>query len=341
MGAHSCAVIEAMIINHLLTQKQLESNFSLAEKYFNSSTYNIEHVTKTFLKLQKEELLIPYKGPMIEFSSEEGIELAENKQEKVSPENEIYVLNLMKLYHLIRTIKFEKFLNSENGIGVASVSSSILQQSHLFGKCSVTKKTEKVKIKSIKDQLSHNTNLQNPSKAIRFLDDLAKNVITNNAYLIVDNQNEEISVNMEDLSNNIKINIIEDHILNNYSKNHVRVLRAISILKLKSLSSLDDMLLLNKSDLRMILYDLEKINIIKRIHFHENVESYEYHENIAEFILEFSSGLFKIIKNLNMVKSKIGRNEPSEQDEDSKLSTLKVESAIAAIAKNIFVLIEI
>ena len=339
MNDSSCAIIERMIANHFISKNQLLSNFTYADKLFKNSYFDKDQFETNFNRLCEEGYIVSYQDKEIHFSTEEGIEEVTNKQVMADPRNELKTLNLLKLYHYVRTLKFENFVTSEVSPSIALINTAILRQSNLFGKCGVIKTSEKIKIKAIKEWiLTHSSSNMKSSKV---LEDLSRINTINHCYLNIDDVQEEISVNLLELSNDIKINGIEDHILNNFSKNHVRVLRAITILKLKSLASLDETLLLTKTDLRLILNDLEKINVVKRIHFHESVEVFEYVENIREFVDEFAVNLFKIVLNLHLVKQKKINEGLDENCEEAKLWNLKVETAISAIAKNIFVFLEI
>ena len=53
---------------------------------------------------------------------------------------------------------------------------------------------------------------------------------------------------------------------------------------------------------RATLHDLEKMNLIRKIHLHESGESFEFQDNIAQFLPEYAAKLCKMVKNLEVAK---------------------------------------
>lgn len=340
MNESACAIIEFFIFNYCTSKNQLLANFQAVESFFNRKFLKREDVVAAYDKLADEGFIVPFKEINLEMGEDDNLEVVDGKEFMKEIPQQMKVLNLAKIYHFIRGFKFEKFMAHETNQVQAAVGFAILNSSSLFGKCAVIKKSERYNLTQIKESLS----VYQPFilKSPKLNEEFLKIVLTPEPFFISEGESQEVCLNMDVLASNIKINLVEDHLTQSLSRDHVRVLRAVSILKLHSLAVMDEMLLLNKSDLRIILHDLEKMNLVRKIHFHENIESYEYHENVAAFTVELAGTLLKIVKNLYLIKERTAKEESDESGaEDLRLRMLKAESAISAIAKNIFVLLEI
>jgi DNA-binding transcriptional ArsR family regulator len=339
-GESECAVLEYFILNHTASRDQLLADFEGMGAYFPLRVFNVGTVEEAWKRLVDLELLCPLQAPTLGLGVNGEVEAEGPVAKNGEALEQTMTINIKKLYTQIRASVFHKFLTQEVGPTAGAIGLGVLIQSSLFGLSSTIKRTERFTKDQVRSALhAHAPGLLKPTS---LNDEFAKLTLANTKYWFADPATDTLSLNMDVVANHVKLSLVEDHVKQILSKSHVRVLRAIAILKLQNIAAFDEYLLLNKPDLRIILHDLERLNLIRKIHLHEGGETFEFQDNITQFISDYAGSLFKIVKNLLIIKEKSAREDWGHEGADgSKLKGLKAESAVAAIGKTIFILLEI
>ena len=316
-GDIEAIIVSYIILNYCSTKGQIineVNNFLTFEKKNQNYKKMIE---KSFEKLLLSDFLV-----------KEAFE----EKNKENDEKKIYnyfILNSQKIYSLMRSEIIVEFFEKNYNETISQFAKIILQNSFLYNKASFISQTEFFQITEIKKKLI----LKNPEI---FQTTNFENIITEikkncPEFFIIKNSENEISININKLIQNLQTIIVENHIKNLFSKNHLRVFKGISILNFKDEEDLAEKLLIKKNQLFSILNDLENIFLINKIC--RIGTNFAFSENLENFFQFYNNDLFKIVLNLFFVKDKIGFNK---ENGDIKLS--KFEICLNILLKKILII---